>query len=216
VSDDLIREINEDISRERFKAIWKKYGKIISNVVIGVLVVVAAYVGWQRYTQHNQEKDGLQFSQAMELVKTESFPGAVDKLSALVKDGSKGYALLSRFELAEIKLKQKENNAALAIYDEIIADNKNERIFRDLAKLYKVYFTFESSDVKDVMLQLGDLLKENNAWRYSALELAALASQKSGDVAKSVEYLKMIIDGESAPSGIKKRANEMLTIFDNT
>lgn len=215
MSDDLIRQINEDVSRERFKAIWKKYGKLISNVVLSVLVVVAAYVGWQRYLQHNQEKDGLGFSQAMELLKTESFEGAESKLLSIAQDGSKGYSLLSRFELAELKLKQKQPDEALKVYDEIIGRKDVEQIFKDLAKLYKAYLTFEKSDASMTLTGLEDLLKENNAWRFSALELAALASQKAGDLPKAVEYLKQIVDAEKAPKGIEKRANEMLTLFDH-
>lgn len=49
LSDTLIREVDEDLRRDRLARLWKKYGSLLVGGVILLVLVVAGTEGWRSY-----------------------------------------------------------------------------------------------------------------------------------------------------------------------
>ena len=65
---DIFREVDEELSRDRAMAAWRKYGKYVI-VFAGVAVLaVAAFSGWQDYRERQRQAEGRAYFQAIDLV----------------------------------------------------------------------------------------------------------------------------------------------------
>ncbi len=61
--------------------------------------------------------------------------------------------------------------------------------------------------------RLAPLTAEDNPWRYSALELTALLSGRTGDKERERDIFTRLFEDPGAPAGIRARASEMLKIL---
>ena len=97
---DIFQEVEEDVRRERYEQIWKKYGNYIIAAAAVLVAAVAGYQAWQRYdlTQRQQVSD--RFSQATQAAQSGNLPKAETDFAALTKEAPAGYATLAKFHLA--------------------------------------------------------------------------------------------------------------------
>ena len=59
--------------------------------------------------------------------------------------------------------------------------------------------------------RLAKLTAADNPWRYSALELSALAQLRAGDTAAARETLASLVDDPRTPPDLGRRAAELLS-----
>ncbi len=83
-------------------------------------------------------------------------------------------------------------------------------IYRDLAVVLLVLHQMADGDAAVLEQRLQPITAPGNAWRYSALELAAALAERQGQRARAVELLKQLADDLDVPDGIRARAAETL------
>ena len=49
VQENLLREIQEDLRRERLEKLWKRYGSVLIGAALAIVVAVAAYQAWKAW-----------------------------------------------------------------------------------------------------------------------------------------------------------------------
>lgn len=210
---DIFREIEQDVAQDRMIQFWKKNQKIILNSVIAILILAGGYGAWVTFKQHQQEKDGLDFAHALDLTKDGKLLEAEAALTALSQKGSEGYALLARLKEASIKANS-DKPKAIELYQALASDTKIDPLFKDYAQLMLVYIQMDTLDGASLEKMIEPLLHEKSSWRFSALELAALAAQKANNPEKAKTYLTAIVENAESPHAIRARAGEILTQFD--
>lgn len=210
---DIFREIDQDIAQDRMIQFWKKNQKLILNLIIAILILAGGYGAWVTWNQHQQEKDGLDFAHALELAKEGKSLETEAALAELKQKGSEGYALLARLKEASIKTNS-DKPKAIELYDSLSKDTKIDPLFKDYAQLMLVYLQMDTLDGPSLEKMIEPLLHEKSSWRFSALELAALAAQKSNNTEKAKTYLTAIVEDAQSPHAIRARAGEILTQFD--
>ncbi len=67
------------------------------------------------------------------------------------------------------------------------------------------------ADPKTLVTRLEGLTAADRSWRYSALELEALAQMRAGDVEAARNTLKVLLDDPRTPADLSRRAAELLT-----
>ena len=65
--DSLLREIDEDIRRERYAKLWKRYGSYVITALVLLLAGVAGYMIWQERTTTRLGLAGEQFTAGVAL-----------------------------------------------------------------------------------------------------------------------------------------------------
>lgn len=210
---DIFREIDQDIAQDKMIQFWKKNQKIILNSIIAVLILAGGYSAWVTWNQHQQEKDGLDFSHALNLAKENKSVEAEAALNELKQKGSEGYALLARLKEASLKATT-DKPKAIELYDSLSKDAKVDPLFKDYAQLMLVYLQIDTLEAGTLEKMVEPLLNEKSSWRFSALELAALAAQKANNPEKAKNYLTAIVEDAQSPHAIRARAGEVLTQFD--
>ena len=212
MSDDLFREVDEEVRQEQYLQLWKRYGVYIAGVVLAVVVITVGVVVWRDMQQSARDADGEQLLAAIALGEDRR-DEAVDQLALLAEKGTKGYRLLARLREGALLSRSGDARGAVAVYDAVAADSGNDQIYRDLARVLAVSHGMSIMDRGDVEQRLASVSDDANPWRYSARELKATAVMASGDTAGAVEAFQALVDDVQAPSGVRGRAAEMLAIL---
>ena len=212
MSDDLFREVDEEVRQEQYLKLWKQYGVYIAGVVLAVVVITVGIVVWRDLQQSEREADGEALLGA--IAASEERPDeALDRLADLAAEGTKGYRLLARLREGALLSERGDIRSAVAIYDTLAADSGQEQIYRDLAKVLAVSHGMSIMDRGEVEDRLASVVDDDNPWRYSARELVATATMAGGDTAAAREAYQALVDDARAPAGIRARAAEMLAIL---
>jgi hypothetical protein len=205
---DIIREIDEDLRRENLEKLWRKYGIYALGLAVIVVLGIAAYTGWQRYSESRQAERARQYESALQLIAAGDAK-APDQLQTLV-DGSDGYAALARLQAAALKAKAGDVAGAVEIYEQLAADSGVDAHLRDLAVILLALHTADTAAPDALAKRLEPLTAAGNPWRYTALEVTAVLARRNGDMARAEQILTGLADDLEAPQGLRQRATEML------
>ncbi len=208
--DHFFKEVDEELKRERYAVLWKKYG---SYVIGAAVAVVAATAGWQGYTKYQRgqrEAEGERFALALALDNDSKAGAAESAFAALAAEAGGGYRILARFQQAALQAKRGDIRGTAAAYEAIAADTGVSAMYRDLAVLFYALYSVDQGDPAVIERRLRPLTAEDNPWRYSALELTALLAERTGDRERARTILTRLGDDATAPPGLRARASELL------
>ena len=94
---DIIREVDEELRRENWETLWRKYGKLIIAAALALVLGTAGVVGWREYDRSQREAAGGVFGTVIAEVENSEKPGvAADILAAYIPGAPDGYAMLAR------------------------------------------------------------------------------------------------------------------------
>ena len=211
--DNFIEEVDEELKRERYLELWRKYGRFAVGAVILVVIAVAGGVGWRQYQVNLRIESGLQYVDAIDLAAAGKSAGALAAFQALGKDGAAGYRDLARFQEAAVLARQGNEAAAAQIYDFVAKDEGADSVFRNLALILYALNVADRAEPKALADRLKPLTEDSSPWRFSALEITALLHRRRGDVSAAKSVYRMLADDDRAPSRLRARAAEFLAVI---
>lgn len=202
---DIFQEVEEDVRRERYEQIWKKYGNYIMIAAALLVAAVAGYQAWQRYDLTQRQKISDRYREASQSAQTGNLPKAETDFAALAKDAPSGYATLAKFHLAGAYLAQGKRDAAVALLRELTASS--DSIVSSTARLRLAWTEADASPKADIVNLLQPLTAMDNPWRFAAAEVLAYADLKNGARSQALaEYQKLAQESE-APASLRQRAS---------
>lgn len=210
---DIFNEIDEDVRRERYEQLWKRYGNYVIGAALLVVLATAGAVGWREYTNRQNEAQALRFLNALELAQKGDDAGARAAFASLAGDAGAGYATLARLQEAGLLAKAGDTAGAAKVYEQIAADGRVDQVFREFATVLLVQDQVATGEPARLTQMLAPLMNDKSPWRHSATELSALLAQRTGDKAKAKEFYAKLADDLTAPQGMRARASEMLAII---
>lgn len=208
----LMREVEEELKREQYLKIWKRYGGWIVGAAVAVVAIVAGYQGWQAWEKGVRAEEASRYAAAMDQVVGQP-KQAVDALAALAADSHTGYATVARLRRAGLLAESGDVAGATSAFEGIVADDGIERTYRDLATVRLVLLTLDDGDPAQLASRLQALA--DGPWRHSALELSALLAQRQGDPDKARDIYRQLADDAATPQDLRARAAEMLAALGN-
>ena len=213
MSDDLFREVDEEVRQDRYIKIWKRYGIYVSALVVTIILITVGVVVWR-----DIERSALESSSEVLISAIESSSDrqneALEQFKIIGDEGNEGYRLLAKLREGAILSKMGDISGAVLVYDSIALDNSQDVIYRDLASVLAVSHGMSIMSLGEVEDRLASIIVEINPWRYSARELLATAIMLSGDKKRAIKEFKPLVDDTKAPAGVRARAAEMLVILE--
>jgi hypothetical protein len=210
VQDSLLREIDEDLRRERYALLWKRYGWLVVMVLVALVLGVAGYEAWRGYEQRVHARSSEQFAAAATLADPAAAAGAFGELA---EEAPRGYEILARLRQAAMHVEKGDYSAAVSVYDKLAGETADP-LYSDLAVILKVMAEMRMAeapaDAARLAEQLAPLTAPDRPWQYTARELSAHLALRSGEIGKARELLTGLSDDVQAPQGIRTRAEEML------
>jgi hypothetical protein len=207
---DIFREVDEEVRKDKFQALWKQYGVYV-YIVIGALVLGTAFnVWWRDYQQNRRLEDSARYQAAVALLDEQQTTEAINALAALAEDAGTGYAVIARLREAAVKAGEGDLDGAVRAYDMLIQDDGVAQIYRDLARLLSAMHLVDSAAAEAVRERLGPLLQDVSPWRFSAREIDAMLALRDGQRGRAREVLQALVDDAETPAGVRQRASELL------
>lgn len=207
---DIFQEVDEDLRRDHYQKLWQKYGKYLVALAVVIIGATAAVVGWREYSLRQRHAEGARMATAVDLARAGDHKGAADAFAVLGREGAAGYAVLARLHGAGALAAAGDRDGALRAYDAVVADEKVDALFRDLARLLAVMHRLDTGEPAVLLTQLQPLATDTNPWRHNAFELSALIALRQDDAARARELLRRLADDAAAPNAARARASELL------
>jgi hypothetical protein len=209
---DILREVDEELRRERYQKLWERYGIYLVGAALVLVLAVAGWRGWEWYQAREAASAGARFETALELDAAGKQSEADEILAALANNAPRGYRTLARFRMAA-ELSKRDRAAGAAAYDALADDTSVEAAFRDLAKLRAALSLVDTASASEIARRVDPLIAGNSAFKASAREVLALARFRAGErEAARKLFVEVVADPETPPS-LRSRAQLMLALL---
>ena len=212
MSEEFIREVDEELQEEKYAKIWRKIGPYVISLAIGIVLFTSGVVFWNNYTEDKKQKLGDDFTAAVELIKEEDFDTALIALERITDKASDGYVTIAKMKKASILIQKKQILEGLEIYEDL-EKTAFDQSFKDMST---ILFVLNAIDHKpsDILLDKIERLTENSSWKYSALELKGFILLNDKKFAESKKTFNTIIEMGNAPTTLASRARDMLDFLE--
>lgn len=211
MSDQLIREVEEDLRRERYQKLFERYGIYAIAVAVMLVAGVAAWRGWEWYQSREAMSSSARFEDAVRLAQEGKRFDAEKIFNDLASDGTSGYRLLARYRSAA-EAGRSDRAAGVRAFDAIAADGSVSPLLRDLAKVHAGLLLVDTAPVSEITARMEPLNQPTGAFRHSAREIIGLAYYKAGDAANASKYFALIQTDNETPPGIRERARILASL----
>ena len=208
---DIFREVDEDIRKERYEKLWKRYRWWLLGITLALIIAVAAYVIIKEQNDARHIDEGRQFAAALGELEAGRLKSSADKFLALADSTDSGYLALARLRAADVLVQASDITGAIALYDELARDSRADLLYRELAILLAAEQLLDRAGPEEVMQRLALLVSGDGPWRSLASEITGIAQIRAGrnDAARAI--FTELSDDARAPNGVRSRAQEILT-----
>lgn len=207
--DGLLREIDEEIRREQYALLWRKYGSRVIAAAVLLVVGVAVQQVWQNRDRENREALTRRLHAAVRTPKTES-DKALELADRLSREGVGGAALLAKLRKAALLRERGEAKVAADLYRSIASDEDTPKTYRGLALVEGAAIEIDMdgppADLRD---RLSALTASDNPWRHAADELLGLLALKQADRKTARGIFKTLAEDATTPAGARDRARRL-------
>ena len=201
-----LREVDENLRRDRMQDFAKKYGKWL---IAAVVLFLAAVAGWLYWQERQAEKAAAQSEELMSIYndigsgKTEEARKRLQPLQSSDNDVVRALALLTD---AAVALDANDRATALSRYRAIAGDEGLPDAYRNLGLIRATALEFDTIKPEEVISRLEPLTKPGNPWFGTAGEMTAMAYLKQGQQDRAGRLFAAIAKDQQVPETIRNRA----------
>jgi hypothetical protein len=208
---DIFREVDEEVRREQLKKLWDRYG---NYVVVAAVLLVAAVAAWRVYMWWEAKKaaeTGAAFEAATTLAEAGKRSEAETAFAKIATDGTAGYRHLARMREAA-ELAQGDAKAAIAAYDQIVADRAVGPVLQDLAALRAGALLIDTGALEEAQRRLEPLAANDRTFRHTAREFLVLAAWRAGDATAAKRWFDLIMTDAQTPAATRSRVEMLMAL----
>lgn len=204
-NDTLMREVDEELRRERFEKLWKQYGTYIFLAAAACVAMVGGYKLWEARRLEASQTAGASLVEARNLITENKTDDGLKALETLAKSGPAGVASLARLQIATADMKAGKKAEALAAFEAVAKDTSADQVLRDFSALQAAAIRLPDADWTEMQNRLNPLAGEKSPWRASARELIGYAQLKAGKPEDARNTFTLLLGDRNTPPGIAER-----------
>jgi len=204
---DIFREVEEEVRRERYAELWKKYG---DYVIAGAALLIIAAAGiqlWRIHEQREQAKASANYALASQMLDGGASGAAALSFDKLAQTAPGGYAQLSLLQKANALYATGNVAQAVETYKQVAA--KGDPLLAPVARIRAAWATVDSAPRSDIDALLKPLLDQTSPWHPMAREIVAYEDYRAGATAKAQTEYQAISKDKDAPSAVRRRSEVM-------
>ncbi|MFN3834750.1 MAG: tetratricopeptide repeat protein [Glycocaulis sp.] len=207
---DVFDEVEEELRKERYMQLLRKWGPWVAGAAFIVIAGVAGHESWRAFERHQAETASTRFAEARALDLAGDSEAAREAYGALVADGPRGYATLALLHDAALASAAGNTDEATRLYEQA-AQRSPVALIRDLARYQAALAGFDTLSSDDIRLRLDPLISGGSSFALLARELvgaAALRDERWEEARRQYEFIQLSID---ASEGLRTRARDALS-----
>ncbi|MEO0636046.1 MAG: tetratricopeptide repeat protein [Pseudomonadota bacterium] len=211
--DRFVREVNEELRRERMKTAWSRFGPLIIGVALLIVVGVAGNQFYKFWTESTAARNGDAFATATALMEEGSGEAGLEALSQIAAEGTDEYKALAQLRIGNARAQEGETDEALALFNEVAGSGGVPDFLRDFAILRAGQVMVDTASFEEVSAKLTPISGDGSAYRFSASEAIGLAAFKAEKYDEARERFEALVSTRGAPRALAQRANIMLELM---
>jgi hypothetical protein len=205
---DIFQEVEEDVRRERYEQLWKKYGNYVIAAAAVLVIAVGGWQAWSAYDSSQRQAVSDQFEAALKVAQSGKAADAEAQFAELSKSGYTGYATLSKFNLVGVYLAQGQRDPAVTLLRELTGSADD--VVSSVARLRLAWLEADARPRAEIQMILEPLTAAESPWRFAAAEVLAYAELKSGSRPQAENDYLNLSQEPLAPPGLRQRASAIL------
>ena len=208
---DIFREVEEEVRRERYGELWKRYGDYFVAGAALMIIGVAGFQLWRVYEQRQNVRASDTYSIAEQMLEGGHPLQAAQIFAGLAQTAPNGYAKISLLQKAD-SLNALGNTAqAVDTYKEIAA--KGDTLLAPVARIRAAWAMVETSPRAEIAATLAPLTDPKSAWWPMAQEILAYADYRAGDMKTALQEFRAISADHDTPNALRQRSDAMATFL---
>ena len=211
MTDEFIREVDEDVKEEKRLKLWKKFFPYVVSISLGIVLFTSGFVFWEGYSNTQRQKMGDDFTAAVVLAGEDDLDASLLALDRIVDKGSDGYVTMAKMKKASILIEQGRIDEGLEIYTDL-ERNAVDQSFRDIATILYVLNSL-NNESKDDLLKKILPLEDSEIWKSSALELKGYIYLRNNEIDKAIKTFETISKLPSKPGDLSQRAKNLINLL---
>ncbi len=208
---DIFREVEEEVRRERYQQLWKKYGDYVIAGAALLVICAAAFQLWRVYEQRQKAGASEAYVAAQQLLDQGRSSEAAAAFSKIEETAPAGYAQLALLQKANALYASGDVPEAVDIYKQIAA--KDDVLLAPMARLRAAWATVETAPRADIKALIEPLADESSPWHPMAREILAYADYHAGNAAKALKEYQNVAKDSNSPAEVRRRASVMATFI---
>lgn len=210
---DIFSEVDEDLRREQYARIWKRYGAFIIGVCVLVIVGASGSVAWRAWREHQREASSLLYQNIVHSgEQVDTGPTGLARAKALAAISGKltpGYRVLAKLQRAAALVGARQMDDATRLYRQVADDKSAPKTLRDLAAIKAAYLQADVLTLADAKSRIAALTVPENAYRFSANEILGYVALRTGDDATALSYFQSVLSDPTAPQALRARVSDL-------
>ncbi len=212
---DLLDEVQEDLKEERYGRVVSRLTRVFLVIAAVTLVATSVYVWRDNASTKLQNKLSVLFNKALLAVDNNNLDESIVYFDQIIQHPKEQYAALAYLQKAAVLVKQNKFEEAQKELLEM-SNNKNfEDALRELAQVIFLGNQLQMNDLESPITSemLDRLVKNNNIWQLSALQMKALYDLKQNNIEDARIALKEIISSNEASKYSQDTASSILSVI---
>lgn len=209
-SDAFLREVDDDLRRDRMVGLWRRWGRVAIVALLAFLVALALGLWWRSHRAAQAEGYAEQLAAITADAEGKRIGATDPRLVALASSSRGPYAELARLTQAGIVAASNPPRAAQQ-FQAIADDGAVPQPMRDLALLRAVTLQLDTLPPRQVIDRLRPLAQPGGPWYGSAGELTAAAWLKLNRRDLAGPLFAALARDPTVPASLRGRAANMAT-----
>ena len=203
----IFREVDEDIRKERYINLFRKYGVYVIAIIV---IIVGTLAGIQFYSGYQVNKNEMLFAKYINIIENNS-DDTLEKLSDSGETSNiflNGMYLLKRSDLL---VASGQIDQATLLLSEAIENNALNKIHNDVAIYKLLMINIETLSIEEIKSYQNKLISEVDAF-YLTEELIAIKFLIEGQKEDAIKKFSELSTNNSVPIEIKNRSAVFIKI----
>ena len=203
----IFREVDEDIRKERYINLFRKYGVYVIAIIV---IIVGTLAGIQFYSGYQVNKNEMLFAEYINIIEKNSD----DTLEKLSDSGNTSNLFLNGMYLlkrSDLLVASGQINQATLLLSEAIENNALNKIHNDVAIYKLLMINIETLSIEEIKSYQNKLISEVDAF-YLTEELIAIKFLMEGQKEDAIKKFSELSTNNSVPIEIKNRSAVFIKI----
>ncbi|MDC0032424.1 hypothetical protein OAJ23_03090 [Pelagibacteraceae bacterium] len=203
----IFREVDEDIRKERYINLFRKYGVYVIAIIV---IIVGTLAGIQFYSGYQVNKNEMLFAEYINIIENNSD----DTLEKLLDSGETSNIFLNGMYLlkrSDLLVASGQIDQATLLLSEAIENNNLNKIHNDVAIYKLLMINIETLSIEEIKSYQNKLISEVDAF-YLIEELIAIKFLIEGQKEDAIKKFSELSANNSVPIEIKNRSAVFIKI----
>tara|TARA_B100000902_G_C27314709_1_gene920530 strand:+ start:3630 stop:4259 length:630 start_codon:yes stop_codon:yes gene_type:complete len=203
----IFREVDEDIRKERYINLFRKYGIYAIGLII---VVVGTLAGLQFYSSYQINKNEILFAEYINIIETNS-DNALEELSNSSESSNSFLNGMNLLKRTDLLIEDDQVEEATILLKDAIDSKSLNKTHHDVAIYKLIMINLESISLEEIKSYQNKLISEVDAF-YLIEELVAIKFLIDGKNEEAIKRLTELSVNNNVPIEIKNRSAVFIKI----